>query len=83
MNIEHFIDADQVAKVLSITRRQVLDMARDGRLPAHPLGFGNRQRCQWRFLLSEVHEAVKNLKKISANEGFGTISLLGSARSRK
>ena len=83
MNVEHFIDADQVAEMLFVTRRQVLDMARDGRLPGHPLGYRNRQRCQWRFLSSEIYEAVRNMKRPPGTESSDRIGSLGSTRSRK
>jgi hypothetical protein len=55
-SFEPFVDAERVAKFLSTTRRQVLEMARREELPAHPLGQGRRRR--WRFRLSEVGTAV-------------------------
>ena len=56
---EPFVDADAVASFLSVERRQVLQMARRGIIPAHPLiGQGNGARCMWRFRLSEVADAV-------------------------
>ncbi|HWO31249.1 MAG TPA: helix-turn-helix domain-containing protein [Candidatus Acidoferrum sp.] len=53
---EPFVDADTVAAFLSIKRRQVLELARSGRIPAHPL-LGSRRKV-WRFRLSEVDAAV-------------------------
>jgi excisionase family DNA binding protein len=53
---EPFVDASAVAQFLAITRRQVLELARSGRIPAHPLQ-GTRRRV-WRFKLSEVDAAV-------------------------
>jgi excisionase family DNA binding protein len=53
---EPFVDADAVAAFLSIKRRQVLELARSGRIPAHPL-LGSRRKV-WRFRLSEVDAAV-------------------------
>jgi excisionase family DNA binding protein len=53
---EPFVDADAVAAFLSIKRRQVLELARSGGIPAHPLQ-GSRRRV-WRFKLSEVDAAV-------------------------
>ena len=56
---EPFVDADAVASFLSVERRQVLQMARRGSIPAHPLiGQGKGTRCMWRFRLSEVADAV-------------------------
>jgi excisionase family DNA binding protein len=50
------VDGNTVAQFLCITRRQVLELARSGRIPAHPL-LGSRRRV-WRFKLSEVDTAV-------------------------
>ena len=55
--IEHFVDADRAAEFLSIERRMVLDWARAGKLPGHPLGEG--QRRVWRFLVSELADWAK------------------------
>ena len=49
---ERFVDADEAARFLSITRRRVLDLSRRGILPAHPIGLGTRR--VWRFRLSEL-----------------------------
>jgi hypothetical protein len=54
-NIEPFVAADMAAKFLCLTRRRVLEMARAGEIPAHPIGRGKRK--QWRFRLSELVEA--------------------------
>jgi excisionase family DNA binding protein len=54
-NIEPFVAADTAARFLSITRRRVLQMARAGEIPAHPIGRGKRK--QWRFRLSELADA--------------------------
>jgi len=53
---ERFVDAASAAEFLSITPRRVLDMARAGLLPAHPLSIG--LRCEWRFRLSELERAL-------------------------
>jgi len=50
--LERFVDVDEVANFLSLTRRRVLDLARDGLLPAYPIGNGSRR--VWRFRLTEV-----------------------------
>jgi excisionase family DNA binding protein len=54
---EQFVSAEVAAEFLSVTRRFLLDEARAGRLPAHPLG--RRSRKQWRFRLSELARAVE------------------------
>lgn len=56
--LERYVDADHAAEYLSLTRRRLLDMARAGTLPGHPLGEGARR--VWRFRLSELHSAVSN-----------------------
>jgi excisionase family DNA binding protein len=54
--VEGFIDADEAARFLSLKRRRVLDLARAGKLPAHPIGDGARR--VWRFRLSELSSAI-------------------------
>lgn len=54
--IEPYVDASTVAQFLCIERRQVLALARTGKIPAHPL-LGGRRKV-WRFKLSEVDAAV-------------------------
>jgi excisionase family DNA binding protein len=58
--LEHFVDADEAAKFLSLTRRRVLDLARAGHLPGHPIGDGTRRL--WRFRLSEIAAAIAAAK---------------------
>lgn len=54
---EHFVDAATAAAFLSITRRQLLMMARNGAVPAYPASLGSRRK-QWRFRLSELAAAI-------------------------
>lgn len=65
--METFVTADEVAEFLKCSRPQVLQLARTGKIPAHPFGFG-KERKSWRFLLSQVREAVtaKNVFTSSA-----------------
>jgi len=58
---EHFVDADEAAKFLSLTRRRVLDLARAGQLPSHPIGHGTRRTRLFR--LSEIASAITAPKK--------------------
>jgi hypothetical protein len=53
---EQFVDADEAGNFLCLTRRRVLELARAGKLPGHPIGDGARR--VWRFRLSEVADAV-------------------------
>ena len=55
-NPEPFVDAVQAAEFLRLRPRRVLEMARQGLIPAYPLGNGKRR--VWRFRLSEIVQAV-------------------------
>ena len=57
---EAFVDGDDAAKFLSLTRRRVLDLARARKLPGHPIGDGARR--VWRFRLSEIAAAISATK---------------------
>ena len=66
MSPEPFVDASAVAQFLAITRRQVLELARSGRIPAHPL-LGSRRKV-WRFKLSEVDAAASGTRQPPTRE---------------
>lgn len=53
---EPFVDANRAAEFLCLRPRRVLELARQGAIPAHPLGEG--QRKVWRFRLSELAAAM-------------------------
>ena len=57
---ERFVDADEAAKFLSLTRRRVLDLALAGQLPSHPIGRGTRRTRLFR--LSEIAGAITTPK---------------------
>ena len=57
---ERFVDADEAAKFLSLTRRRVLDLARAGKLPCYPIGDGARRTRLFR--LSEIAAAMEGKK---------------------
>jgi predicted DNA-binding transcriptional regulator AlpA len=57
---ERFVDADEAAKFLSFTRRRVLDLARAGQLPSHPIGHGTRRTRLFR--LSEIATVIAATK---------------------
>jgi excisionase family DNA binding protein len=54
---ERFVDAVVAARFLSIQRRQLLQLARAGTIPAYPIGEG--QRRLWRFRLSDLSKAME------------------------
>jgi hypothetical protein len=58
---EKFVDADEAGKFLSLNRRRILELARAGKLPGHPLGEGAKR--VWRFRLSEIAAAVSSTEK--------------------
>jgi hypothetical protein len=58
---EPFVDERVVSRFIDITPRRVLEMARAGELPAHPIGSGARKT--WRFRLSEIDAHFSQLKK--------------------
>jgi len=58
--VEPFVDGNAAARFLGVTRRRILDLARSGGIPAHPIG--NGQRRTWRFRLSEIGQAVATEK---------------------
>jgi hypothetical protein len=54
--LEPFVDAIKAGAFLSLRPRRILELARQGVIPAYPLGDG--QRRVWRFRLSEVTHAL-------------------------
>ena len=52
MEIESFVDAEKAAELLNLRPRRLLELARAGSIPAHPIGDGPRRR--WYFRLSEI-----------------------------
>jgi hypothetical protein len=53
---EAFVDAEEAGEFLRLRPRRVLELARQGVIPAYPLGGG--QRRVWRFRLSELASAL-------------------------
>jgi hypothetical protein len=60
-SLEGFVDADEAGKFLSLNRRRILELARAGKLPGHPIGYGARR--VWRFRLSELAAAISSTVK--------------------
>lgn len=54
--MEPFVSANEVASFLGLSRRTVIKMAREGRIPAHPVS-GSARRT-WQFKLSEVEVSL-------------------------
>ncbi len=64
---ERFVAAEVAAKFLSIERRQLLELARAGKIPAYPIGDG--QRRLWRFRLSDLARAMEERMMCGKNTG--------------
>lgn len=58
--MESFVTAQEAAEFLAITKRRVLELARAGQIPAHPIGNGERKT--WRFRLSELADSLQPRK---------------------
>jgi hypothetical protein len=55
--LEPFVEAKAAAEFLRYSSRTIKQMAREGRIPAHPFGTGPRKR--WYFLISELAEHLR------------------------
>jgi Helix-turn-helix domain len=55
--LECFVEADAAAEFLHYSVRSIKQMAREGRIPAHPFGIGPRKR--WYFLISELAQHLR------------------------
>jgi hypothetical protein len=71
---EPFVSAEAAAAHLAISPRRVLDLARQGVLPAYPVALG-RKRKQWRFRLSDLETAL-------CHNGANSAALLDRRTSR-
>jgi hypothetical protein len=58
---EPFVDADAVAQFLSMTRRQVLRLTRQGRITGYACS--GIKRLTYKYRLSVVAQDIANLKK--------------------
>ena len=50
--LEQFVEAEEAAPFVHVSPRHLKQLAREGKVPAHPRGDGQRRR--WLFLLSEL-----------------------------
>jgi excisionase family DNA binding protein len=58
---EQFVDGQRAAEFLGMPRKTILNLARQGSIPAHPLGDGLRHT--WRFRLSELAAWVESRRR--------------------
>lgn len=78
--IERFVSPAAAAEFLQISRRRLLQLARNREIPAHPIGSGRRKT--WRFRLSEIADAISTENLTSAAPKPDIIGV-GSPRSRR
>ncbi len=61
--LEPFVDAEAAANFLQLQPRRVLQLARQGKIPAYPIGDGIRK--VWRFRLSDLSLAMLHSRQRS------------------
>lgn len=61
--IEYFVDSDAVAEFLSMTRREVLRLTRQGRITGYPCS--GTKRVTYKYRLSVVAQDILGSKKPS------------------
>jgi hypothetical protein len=84
MQPESFVDAQKASEFLSISRRHVLQLARCGKIPGHPLS--DAKRRVWRFRLSELADSIGNkMVALDGDHSYGLAhkAVLGSEQERK
>jgi len=67
---EPFVDAERAASFLSMRRKTLLELARRGKLPGHPVGAG--QRRMWKFRISELDHWMSQAVNSSQRPGLGS-----------
>ena len=79
---ERFVDSQTAAKFLSVSQKWILLLARQGEIPAYPLGQG-QERSIWRFRLSELAKAME--ERMIYRKGMETVaeSRLNRTHSRR
>jgi hypothetical protein len=67
---EPFIDSERAAAFLSMRRKTLLSLARQGKLPGHPIGSGRRR--MWKFRIPELDRWM--LSEVTSDRRPGTCS---------
>jgi hypothetical protein len=60
---EPFVDAEEAGNFLQLQPRRLLQLARQGKVPAYPIGDGTRK--VWRFRLSDLASAMLHSRQRS------------------
>lgn len=68
--MEPFIDSERAAAFLSMRRKTLLNLARQGKLPGHPIGSGKRR--MWKFRISELDQWM--LTDVNSHQRLGPCS---------
>jgi len=67
-SLEPFIEADDGALIVRMSPRHLKKLGREGKIPAHPRGEGQRRR--WLFLASELHAWMRGKVQPGATETY-------------
>lgn len=67
-DLEPFVDADEIATLLDESRRNVIRMAREGKLTAYLIS--GIQRHTYKFRRSEVIRDIEKLRQPSCHMGL-------------
>lgn len=59
--VESYVDCKRAAEFLSVDRKTIQRLSREGRIPAHPVLTGaHRGRTTWRYKLSELDQWARS-----------------------
>jgi excisionase family DNA binding protein len=67
-SFEPFVDANRAAAFLAVSRKTLLALAREGRLPAHGI-VGKGTRRIWKFRISELDHWMQTEVTSSSDQG--------------
>jgi len=66
-SLEPYVDSKQAAAFLAFDWKQVQKLAREGKIPAHPVLSGPRNRRRtWRYKLSELDQWARSQRNSPA-----------------
>ena len=68
-DLEHFVDADEIAALLGESRRNVIRMAREGKLTAYLMS--GIQRHTYKFRRSEVIRDIEKFRQPCCHHANG------------
>ena len=68
---EPYVDATRAATFLSMSRKTLLNLARTGQIPGHPIG--ERKRRIWRFRLKELAAWIDSPPEVNLDSHQGRV----------